>query len=361
MNVAFDTFDDKPSLVLDAVERATQLPSSPAKSLPEPKSFTMQPEVQPLPPAEDSADEPAVAAIHPEGPSAEQLFREGQIHLNTGNKAAAYQAFLKAYQSGQKLDARRGQQLQDYLRELHPRRTKPIQLAGSEGKHLLSPDAAEEDGATDASEPGTLDPQRPIDIVSERQKVQLDRVRNEVFNAVYRAERVKEKDPAKAIEILDQAMANLEGSPLDKRMITTLTSHLRNSRASIESLAKLQEPNLIQKKQNEEVKASIQRDIAVKVRAEREYAILVRQFNELMDQKRFAEAEVIAKQAKDLDSENPISETMTFKATFARRNDNNDKLRAATEAGFSGALDSVDWSDVPFDDRNALRFGKDWN
>lgn len=86
---------------------------------------------------------------------------------------------------------------------------------------------------------------------------------------------------------------------------------------------------------------------------------LVKNFNDLMDQKRYAEAEVIAKQAKDLDSDNPVTETLIYKSQLARRMTSNDRLKAAKEEGFWTALDSVEESGVPSDDRKSARGRKE--
>ena len=385
MNVAFDVFDDRPESVMAAIQRAARNTAAKSKSpsldsdlvekpstqvaqqtppntLPNAKTAaaipaTIKSEIEPLP--EPSADEEEtestnVAVIHPEGPSVDQLFKEGQIHLKSGNKAAAYQAFVRAYQSGQKMDGRRSQQLQDYLRELSPRR-KPIQLASAQAGQLTDGDTTDGDG-----EPRTLDPQRPIDIAAERQKVQVDRLRSEVLNAIFRADRLREKEPAKAIEILDQAMANIESAPLEKNVTASLATTLKKTRAEIEGFQKQMEPNLLQAKRNEEVKDAIVRDTKTKVRVEREFANLVKEFNELMTARRYAEAEVIAKQAKELAPDNPVSEVLVLKSVLARRNDSNNKLKDSKEQGFWGALDSVEHAAIPFDDRTRVEFGKDW-
>ena len=388
MNVAFDVFDDRPEQVLAAIQRvnrntaaktnpaaktkptdveskvATSVPNpTPSKSLAEPTApaqnvavSELDPEFLPQAPAADDENEPAnVAVIHPEGPSAAQLFREGQIHLQSGNKAAAYQAFSRAYQSGQKLDARRSQQLQDYLRELSPRRRKPIQLVSGQATQLTEGDAA--DGA---AEPRPLEPQRPIDIASERQKVQVDRLRSEVLNAVFRADRLREKEPAKAIDILDQAMANLESASMDKQVTASLASTLRKTRSEIEGFQKQMEPNISQNKRNDEVKDSLDRERKVKSRIEREFANLVKEYNERINARQFAEAEKIGKQARELAPDNPVAEVMVLKATITRRNESNNKLKDAKEAGFWGQLDSVEHAAIPFDDRMPIEFGNNW-
>ncbi|MEQ9071700.1 MAG: hypothetical protein RLO18_33505, partial [Gimesia chilikensis] len=52
-----------------------------------------------------------IAVIHP-GASALELYNLGMQRLSEGDRGAAYQAFLAAYQSGEKLDTHRAQQLQ---------------------------------------------------------------------------------------------------------------------------------------------------------------------------------------------------------------------------------------------------------
>ncbi len=70
-------------------------------------------------------------------------------------------------------------------------------------------------------------------------------------------------------------------------------------------------------------------------------------FNKLMNEKRYAEAEVLAKQAKELESDNPVAETMVYKSKLARRIAANDKLKDANEQGFWNSLDSVELAGIP--------------
>ena len=62
-----------------------------------------------------------------------------------------------------------------------------------------------------------------------------------------------------------------------------------------------------------------------------EFADMVQNFNDLLKQRRWAEAELIAKKAKELDPENPTAEIMKWKAKFAMRNASNDELKDRKE------------------------------
>ncbi len=70
---------------------------------------------------------------------------------------------------------------------------------------------------------------------------------------------------------------------------------------------------------------------------------LVKQFNDLMSQRRYAEAEVVAKQARELDPKNPVSQTLEWKSKFARRQSAIEKPKGAKEEVFVQAIESVEF------------------
>jgi delta 1-pyrroline-5-carboxylate dehydrogenase len=72
------------------------------------------------------------------------------------------------------------------------------------------------------------------------------------------------------------------------RLISELTTFIDQNKATIESA-----------EQNNAVKAEVVRDKEVRLQAQGKLADMVEQFNRLMDEKRYAEAEVIARQAND--------------------------------------------------------------
>ncbi|MBI1310543.1 hypothetical protein GC176_04480 [bacterium] len=287
-----------------------------------------------------------ITAIHPSGVSAEALFNDGQSYLRRGNREAAYQAFLEAWQSGQRLDAYKSQQLQDYLRELNPRRSSQIQLTSGE---IVQADGAAYDEAT------------PIDIASQRDQLRFDRLRSEVLNAMLRADSLKERRPDEAIEVLDQAMAEVENSGFETQQLASLVRQLQRSRGSIEGFMAQRAPVLDQQRRNEEIKQQIKIETGNKVRIEKEFAALVDEFNRLFKQRRYAEAQVIAKQAEEIDPTNPAAVNMTLKSKFAYRVDSNEKLRENKEQSFWKQLDDVEQAAiVRVNDDHPMVFGDDW-
>lgn len=284
-----------------------------------------------------------ITAIHPSGVSAETKFNEGQNYLRRGNREAAYQAFLEAWQSGQRLDAYKSQQLQDYLRELNPRRSSKIQLTSGEVVQ------------------GAYDEASPIDVASQRDKIRFDRLRSEVLNAMLRADSLKERRPDEAIEVLDEAMANVENAGFEAQQVASLVRQLQRSRGSIEGFMAQRAPILDLERRNDEVKTQIRTDRENRIRVEQEFAALVEDYNRLYKQRRFAEAQVIAKQAEEIDPTNPVAVNMKLKAKFAGRNADIEKLREDKEQSFIDQLWDVEkGAVVNVGDDNPVAFPENW-
>ncbi len=84
-----------------------------------------------------------------------------------------------------------------------------------------------------------------------------------------------------------------------------------------------------------------------------EFDKLVAQFNELIGQRRFAEAEAIAKQAKELEPNSSLAESMRWKAIFARRMADEEKRRAS----YNLPIHNPDWTRASLASQDSLPVG----
>jgi general secretion pathway protein D len=106
---------------------------------------------------------------------------------------------------------------------------------------------------------------------------------------------------------------------------------------------------------------AVERDRTLKVDTQNKIAELVEQFNQLMDERRYPEAEMLARQARELDPENPVTQTLTWKAKFAIRIAEQNSIKDLKEAGFYEQMTSVDRSSIPYNDENPIQFdAKRW-
>jgi len=332
-DVTYDLFEDSPERLLAELNLIAQrgsapgMPSSPAANasaattpaVATANALDLTAQSRPTATAAGSRDGMVMKSV---GQSAQELYDQGVGHLRDGNREAAYESFLQAYHSGEKLDTYRQQQLQDKLRELSPRR-RNIQTVSNE-----------------------VASSERLDAVAQQRSMEFDKLRTDCLNAIFRAEKMREKQPEQAVALLNQTLASVQAANLSEEQTTSLTAWVKSSRGSIESYMAQQAPVLELERKNTETKDLIEREIQTRVRIEQEIASLVQKFNELYDQKRFAEAHAVAKQAEALDPENPTIVTMTLKSQFALRVDRNEKLKAGKEQSFLDQLDAVEWAAV---------------
>ncbi|HEX3725099.1 MAG TPA: hypothetical protein VHV08_02605, partial [Pirellulales bacterium] len=99
-----------------------------------------------------------------------------------------------------------------------------------------------------------------------------------------------------------------------------------------------------------------------KVEGDDKLAKLVDEFNQLMDEQRFAEAEVLAKRARELDPENPVVKQLIWQNRYLSRTQRNQNLIDEKEKQAWETFDSVEQSAIPFDDREPYRMpdAKKW-
>src|SRR5262249_43143753 len=70
------------------------------------------------------------AVVSPNGLTALDYYQRGRQAIKSGNSELATRCYLQAFQSGEKLDGRKMQEIQDYL-ALHNGKGKKIQLLGT--------------------------------------------------------------------------------------------------------------------------------------------------------------------------------------------------------------------------------------
>jgi general secretion pathway protein D len=118
------------------------------------------------------------------------------------------------------------------------------------------------------------------------------------------------------------------------------------------------------KEENRQVIDLIENDRTKTFEMQQKMAELVEQFNDLLDEERFAEAEVIARQFRELDPDSEITRLVTTKSKFLRRLERNQSIADAKEDGFvTNMLDVDDASRVNVSDAHPIDFGdtKRWD
>ncbi|MED5447864.1 MAG: hypothetical protein VYA62_06520, partial [Planctomycetota bacterium] len=326
LNVAWDLLEDRPQFVLkDITAKKAQLAAAQPNTLPgvNARSEGIARAIrQPVKPKDSAVGPPPRA-------TALDLYNQGLAHLKRGEREAAYRVFLDSFRSGEKLDRVRSQQLEDFLRELSPRNASGTRTAAAETRPLQKP------GTSDA-----------IAVAQQKQGLLFDSLRSRTLNAVFKARQIKEDNPDKALQTLDEMLAVVNTATLDKSLSDRLKGQLTTARKEIARERELRAPQVAQTKRNREIEAQFEAEQQHKIRVEQEIAELVDKYNEFFRDRRYEEAEMIARQARELDPHKPVVVTMFQKAIFARRNEINERRREDVDASLWDALNDVEMAMV---------------
>ncbi len=150
-----------------------------------------------------------------------------------------------------------------------------------------------------------------------------------------------------------------EVDPSSKKQLLTLVDR------NVESLEQYIETNKSEidlNERNRDVVAGVKLDAQREQEIQNKLASLVEEFNQLVDEQRYAEAERIAKQAHELDPNADVVQSLMWQSRFIRRMQEQMSIDDKKEQGFYDAMTAVDGSSTPFDDRTPYKFGeaKEW-
>ena len=259
-----------------------------------------------------------------------QLYRSAMQALENQDRDGARDYLQLAWQYQEQLDPQTRQSIQDNLSQL--------------------------DASATADEPAS---EAMLDLTADADGHQalFRKLQSEVFKERAAAERTLPTSPRKALERMTMIRNRVSQSELDadtKRPLLTIIDR------DITEMQNYIEQNLPQI-MNEEANAS--RMEAVETDRQRRYDIesqiqtLVEDFNDLLDEGRYAEADAIARQAAELAPDSEIVALLREKSRVAVRVAEMERIKAARENGMYSSLRNAEASAEPFDDSLPLQWG----
>jgi len=347
LGASFGPYDVQPATILEEVARRRESAAVPLEPLPPLEESGVMPASaeQPIP-TSGGADEEGYAAeqalydrtrdrtrnVPARAEEAEQvtdamrLVLDAQEALRAGDREAAYELLRQASQRRDELDPATWQRVQDQLGLLSQQR------GGAGNRESL------------------------LDETAARQQALARKASAEVARRESEARRVSEVDPERALEILKEARVEVERAGLDTASRDVLLRRVDRSIAELQQYIATNRPRLDLAARNRSVEQEIERERQHRVAVQEKLAQMVEEFNKLMEEQRWAEAEAVAKRAADLMPEEPVVVQMREQSKVVRRLRQELEIRAEKEAGFVGALASVDQAATPFDDRTPILY-----
>jgi general secretion pathway protein D len=180
----------------------------------------------------------------------------------------------------------------------------------------------------------TPKPKPLIDAAEEAQQILAKQLSSEVGKRQTEAQRLQSEDPERAVATLHEAQQLVNESKLPDSAKRELLSRIDITLNKTQQYAKDHKSEIALDKHNEAVLADRDRDREMKQKVREKLAELVQEFNRLRDEHRYAEAEIIARRAKELAPEEPITDQLLQTAKFIRREMINKQVAADKEAAF---------------------------
>lgn len=188
----------------------------------------------------------------------------------------------------------------------------------------------------------------------------VPRVSAEVAARQLEAKRLAQKSPAEAFELLDTLAASLEEQPLPADTRSQLLKRIERTRRDIEEVTGKSRAELALDKRNEEIESQIDRERSRRVEVDQRIALLIEEYNTLVNEQRFPEAEAVAKKAGQLAPDNAVVRQLLAQSRIIRRLDAQKSIDAGRQGGFLDVAEDVERSGRPFAGPIEFPATKEW-
>lgn len=253
------------------------------------------------------------------------LVQQAEEALRRGDHAAAMDYFRQATGYLHELDPVTAQRVQDVLQQ-DAARAAALNLAPS-------------------SVPASTDPVA-------QQQIMARQVATEVAQRESRALALRDSNPQQGLQMLQDTRKAVETAAVDPTTRDQLLRRLDRQIADFQQYIEQNKPRIEREQKNQEITQKVSQDTESLRDRQTKLAQMVDQYNQLMREQRFAEAEVVAKKAAELDPENPVTKQLVLNARFIRQYSESMAIKDEKEQGFLAQLASVDRASIPFDDSN---------
>jgi general secretion pathway protein D len=202
-----------------------------------------------------------------------------------------------------------------------------------------------------------------LDETAQKQIALRRKASAELATAQRAARTLQQNNPLGAQRVLQEARVAVTKAGLDPQSEVQLLARVDHDIKLMSTYIEQNRGRIELDDKNDRVKKELARERQYNIQKQRTLAGIVEQFNQLMDQQRWAEADVLVKQAQNLDPDNtePVVRQLVWTNRFRSNLVTGEQIRDAKAGGFEKAMASVDEASEAFDDRNPRRFPKNWD
>ncbi len=200
----------------------------------------------------------------------------------------------------------------------------------------------------------------PAPAQGEPEGLLVARLSAEVAARQLEAKRRAQKSPAEAMAMLDELAKGLEDQAIPEDARTQLLRRIERTRLDIEEVTGKRRAELALEQRNAKIEGDIDQERTKKVEVDQRIAMLVDEYNTLVSERRFAEAEAVAKKAGQLSPDTVVVRQMILQSKTIRQLDVQRSIVEDEQAGVLGALVDVEQSGAPFAGEIKFPDAKTW-
>jgi len=186
------------------------------------------------------------------------------------------------------------------------------------------------------------------------------RISAEVAAKQLEARRTAQRSPSDALALLDDAAAKIADPAVPEKVRTQLQQRIERARRDIEESTGKRRGELEMERKSAQVEARVAREKSQKVEVDQRLAMLVEEYNALIDSQRFPEAEAVAKKAGQLAPDNPIVRQLLSQSRVIRRLDTQKSIEGQKRDGFMNVAEDTERSSTPFVGPIEFPTTRDW-
>ncbi len=262
----------------------------------------------------------------------EALYRQGLDSLSSGNTPRARELFIEAWKHEANMDLATRAQLKEKLTLLQPTRLPETSVPGM---------------------PADLTPIQRAEMESQ---TETRRVYNDITTELAKANALSTSNPLEALDRLQQLRRRVSDSKLDATASASMMAMVDRAINEQKHYVEANRGQIDLDLANDAVRAQLSNEQLRKQRIDDEIGSLVDTFNDLMEQRRYPEAEVVAKKVGELSPGSSIAKSMFHTSRMGTRLMINEEISSAKEDSFAKNLLAIDRAGIAMDPARDLEF-----
>ncbi len=261
-----------------------------------------------------------------------EFYQFGMEASAAGDDALAATYFQRAWENREQLDGQARMAIKTQLDRLMPGKSEELMKA------------------TLASQETAID----LNSVDSTQQQMFRKLQSEVFKERASAERMLATNPREALEKMAMVRGRIAQSNLGGDSQRPLLTIIDRDISEMQKYIDQNLPDIINDETNQARKDDVERRQQRRLDVEYQLQKLVEEFNDLADEKRFAEAMVVVNQASDLAPDSEIVVVLREKAKMMANRHAMTDIRERRADGFQSAMGNVEEGAIPWDSNNLM-------